>query len=92
MGVRHAPRLSFCIQGSTDTLFEKRAPWSGSHHPAWTRTPVAPFRYQGHRRPWTLGSRDGNQRWHRLSGAGLVQHIGDLIAALDADVTGIFRG
>jgi hypothetical protein len=53
---------------------------------------VAPFRYQGHRRPWTLGSRDGNQRWHRLSGAGLVQHIGDLIAELDADVTGIFRG
>ena len=90
LGVRHSVRLSYSIQGATATLFEERAPWSGARNPAWTRSPVAQFRYNDHRRRWTLYWRDRNRRWHRFTSASPAQDIGDLIDALDADPTGIF--
>lgn len=58
----------------------------------WTRFPIAHLRYTKTRGEWTLYWRDRNLRFHRYELVQPSPNVGDLLAEIDRDPTGIFWG
>jgi hypothetical protein len=74
------------------TVLECRPPWRSEYGPDWTRFPIVRFHYTKARREWSTYWRDRNLRFHRFDLIPPSGRVGDLLAAVDADSTGIFWG
>jgi hypothetical protein len=74
------------------TVVERRAPWRPDLGPEWTVRPVARLRYTKARGIWALYWRDRNGRFHPYDRIGPTAQVGELLAELDRDPTGIFWG
>jgi hypothetical protein len=83
------------VRGRTVTIVERRPPWSPVLGPEWTTMPIAQLRYAlapAGRGRWRLYWADRNTRWHLMDDVAPAATPGPLLAALDADPTGIFWG
>ncbi|MBK7675441.1 MAG: DUF3024 domain-containing protein [Candidatus Accumulibacter sp.] len=87
--VRDQVRLSFAIRGNSVTLNEERIAFSQPG--TWVTVPIAQFRYEDNG-SWGLFCSDRNSKWHRYHQAKPSRDLDTLLAALDADQTGIFWG
>ena len=74
------------------TIFDCRPPWSDLIGPEWTRTPIARLGYVNKRSEWTLYWADRNSKFQRYRDTEPTQHVGELLAEIDADPTGVFWG
>ncbi|MBA3071919.1 MAG: DUF3024 domain-containing protein, partial [Nitrospirae bacterium] len=77
--------------GNSVTIFENRAPW----HPdmkEWTSMPIAQIRYDDKTGKWTLYCADRNDKWHEYYDIEPTKNIGEILAEIDEDPTGIFWG
>ncbi len=74
------------------TVLECRPPWRPEHGPDWTRFPIVRFHYAKARREWSTYWRDRNLRFHQFDPIPPSARVDDLLAAVDADSTGIFWG
>lgn len=82
-----------CVVGPRRvTIVERRAPWREDLGTDWTSFPIARLRYIAKENSWTLYWRDRNLRFHAYSQLGPSSHVGDLLAEVDRDPTGIFWG
>jgi hypothetical protein len=89
---RHQVRLEYELRGPAATIVERRVPWRPVRpDEPWTRSPVARFRFDPDHRRWSLEWRDRNGRWHPYD-IEPAADLGDLLAELDRDPTGIFWG
>ncbi len=83
--------LSYKLRGNSVTIFENRAPW----HPdmkEWTSMPIAQIRYDDKTGKWTLYCADINDKWHEYYDIEPTKNIGEILAEIDEDPTGIFWG
>ena len=74
------------------TVVECRAPWREDFGPEWTRFPIARLRSTQATKLWSLHWRDRNLRFHNYDLVPPTTDIDELLAELDRDTTGIFRG
>jgi hypothetical protein len=89
---RDQVRVDLDVDARSVTVVECRPPWDPSAGADWTRFPIARLRYTKLRREWTLYWRDRNERFHRFTPVPASNDVTDLLAAVDADHTGIFWG
>ena len=87
--VRDQVRLSYAIRGNSVTLNEERIAFSQPG--TWVTVPIAQFRYEDSG-SWGLFCSDRNSKWHRYHQAKPSRDLDTLLAAVDADQTGIFWG
>ncbi len=85
-------RIEHSIRGASITIVERRPPWNPAFGSAWSSTKVAQLRYDESSRRWTLYSAGSDDRWHRYDLAEPAGDVAPLLAAIDADPTGIFWG
>lgn len=90
--IRDQMRLDVETRGMAITIFECRPPWREDFGPEWTKQKIAQFRFEPATREWTIYWADRNGRWLAYPDAEPSEDIGNLIAALDADVSGAFFG
>ncbi|HEY6691416.1 MAG TPA: DUF3024 domain-containing protein [Solirubrobacteraceae bacterium] len=83
-------RVEHAVRGNTITIVERRPPWSEDFGAEWSSTKVAQLRFDGG--IWTLYCADSNGRWWLYDHAAPARDVAPLLAAIDADVTGIFWG
>ena len=76
----------------TATIVECRPPWNLDQGSDWTRLPIARFRYTKNLRHWSLYWSDRNSGFHEYDLIEPTSDIGDLIAEIERDPTGIFWG
>lgn len=88
---RHQVRVECEVAPRHLTIVERRVPWR-KDGPEWTRFPVARMRYTKTSRSWALYWRDRNLRFHEYDLTAPSASIGELLAAIDSDPTGIFWG
>ncbi len=74
------------------TVVECRPPWRPEPGTEWTRFPIVRFHYAKARRDWSTYYRDRNLTFHRYDPLAPSASIEELLAAVDADTTGIFWG
>ena len=74
------------------TIFECRPPWSEHIGPDWTRAAIARLDYAVKNNEWTLYWPDRNSTFRQYLGVGPTEHLGELLAEIDADPTHIFWG
>jgi len=74
------------------TVLEGRAPWRDGSRAEWTRFPIVRFHYVKARREWSTYWRDRNLKFHRYDPFPPTSALDDLLAAVDADRSGIFWG
>lgn len=74
------------------TVMECRAPWRDGSDGEWTRFPIVRFHYVKTRREWSMYWRDRNLKFHRYDPFPPTSALDDLLAAVDADRSGIFWG
>lgn len=74
------------------TVLECRAPWRDGPDGEWTRFPIVRFHYVKTRREWSTYWRDRNLKFHRYDPFPQTSALDDLLAAVDADRSGIFWG
>ena len=60
--------------------------------PQWSSVPIARLRHTAASKSWTLYWRDRNLRFHIYDLATPSSMVGDLLAEIDRDSTGIFWG
>ena len=89
---RHQVRVECEIAPRHLTVVERRAPWRADVGPEWTSFPIARLRYTAATTSWTLLWRNRNQRFHAYEPLPPSPNVGDLLAELDRDPTGIFWG
>jgi hypothetical protein len=82
-------KLSYAVRGYNVTLNEERIAFSQPG--TWVTVPIAQFRYEDSG-SWLLFCSDKNSRWHQYPHTRPSRNLDTLIAALDADQTGIFWG
>ncbi len=74
------------------TVYECRPPWRPDDDLAWTRHPVVRFRLSEPSGDWSVMWRDSLDRLHPYEPAAPSPRIADLLAEVDADVSGVFWG
>lgn len=74
------------------TIMECRSPWRAGSEEEWTRFPIVRFHYVKARREWSTYCRDRNLKFHRYDPFPPTSALDDLLAAVDADRSGIFWG
>ncbi|HEY4753084.1 MAG TPA: DUF3024 domain-containing protein, partial [Candidatus Limnocylindrales bacterium] len=84
-------RIEVEVDGVAVTIVERRAPWSPSLGPEWSRLPVARLRFSPTNGQWTLFWFDRNRPAHRYPGAP-SNTLDDLLRLVDQDSTAIFWG
>lgn len=88
--LRKEMRVEFETHELIVTIVETRPPWRDGSEP-WARLQVAQLRYRPQFRDWTLHCRSRSGKWfdypNPFSGT-----ASELLAAIDADPTGIFWG
>lgn len=84
-------RYELDLADRSATLVERRPPWDGVGE-AWTRWPIARFRYTTSRREWALYWRDRNLKFHLYDLVPATSHLDMLLAEVDRDPTAIFFG
>lgn len=85
-------RVEAEIAGRAVTIVERRAPWSPTIGPEWTRSPIARLRHSATSGLWTLFWSDRNGRFHRYDLIKPSHQVGRLLAEITADTTSIFWG
>ncbi len=90
--IRDKLRYDVETRGKAITIFECRPPWRAGIGPEWTKMKIAQFRFDAESRTWSLYWANRNERWLEYPDAKPSADIGDLIAALDDDVSGAFFG
>jgi hypothetical protein len=88
--VRDKLRLGFRITGNAVVLFEARPAFEAPRE--WHESPFAKFVYVKSRGQWQLYCQHRDLKWHRyqrLHGAATFE---ELLAEVDSDPTGIFKG
>jgi hypothetical protein len=88
--MRSDVRIEHSVRGNAITIVERRPPWREDFGSEWSSTKVAQLRYEGAN--WTLYCSDSSGRWWRYDEAAPARDVAPLLAAIDADVTGIFWG
>jgi Protein of unknown function (DUF3024) len=88
----HDLRVEYGVRGKAVTLYECRPPWSPDLGSDWTRQTVAQLRYDPGDHHWRLYYADRNDRWHYYEMSNPTTDLEELIAEIDDDPTGIFRG
>jgi len=88
--LRDRARIDVNVRGNIVTIFDCRPPWHESLT-EWSKVAVAQFRYKTDDRNWALYWADRNGRWHTYDDLD-PGPIDVLLAAVDADPTGIFWG
>ena len=89
---RDQVRVECVVEPRYVTIVERRAPWREDLGPDWTSFPIARLRYTASEKSWTLYWRDRNLRFHAYTQIGPSSHVGDLLAEVERDPTGIFWG
>lgn len=84
-------RLSYAFRGNAVTIFEHRVPWRKGDTESSVMS-VAQLRYDAKRGMWTLYCADRNSRWHEYTDVAPSRDVDGLLAEIDSDPTGIFRG
>lgn len=74
------------------TLYECRPPWREDLGPEWTRVGFARLTYTRGGDEWLLECIDGNRGFRPYPQADPTRSIGELLAAIDDDPSGIFWG
>lgn len=74
------------------TVLECRPPWRADLGPEWTRFPIVRFHYTQARREWATSCRDRNLKFRRHTPMRPSGQIETLIAAVEADHSGVFWG
>lgn len=80
------------VAESEITVYECRPPWRPDGVLAWTRQPVVRFRRSEPTGDWSVMWRDSLDRLHPYSPAAPSPRLADLLADVDADVSGVFWG
>ena len=88
--IRDKLRYDVETRGNSITIFECRPPWREDFGPEWTRMKIAQFRFEDGL--WSLFWANRSERWLEYPDAEPSTDIGDLIAALNDDVSGCFFG
>ena len=88
--IRDELRLDFTFRGNTVTLFEERPAFGKPE--TWVENLIAQFRFNPLTKEWTLYWADRNSRWHLYDKVGPTMNFEVLLAEVDKDPTGIFRG
>ena len=89
---RHQVRVECVVAPRHLTVVERRAPWREDFGPEWSSSPIARLRYTSTQESWTLYWRDRNLRFHAYLDLKPSPRVGDLLAEIDRDPTGIFWG
>lgn len=74
------------------TVLECRPPWRADFGPEWTRFPIVRFHYTQVRREWATFCRDRNLKFRRYTPMPPSGQIETLLAAVEADHSGVFWG
>lgn len=74
------------------TIIECRPPWRPEYGPEWSRFPIVRFRYTKSRREWATCWRDRNLGSHRYDPFPPSLSLDELLAAVEADRSGVFWG
>lgn len=90
--MRDRVRLEFLVRGDSITIVERRRPWHPDYGPEWSSLKIAQFRYEPSRGEWSIYWRDRNERWFLYSEAASSRDLGQLLAEVESDPTGIFWG
>jgi hypothetical protein len=85
-------RVQCDARGKSITIFECRPPWRPNLGSEWSRKPVAQLRYDPVHHCWRLYCSDRNSRWHSYDMVEPTRQLGELLAEIDKDPTGIFWG
>lgn len=83
-------RRGYRVQGHQVVLFTARASWSAPDQ--WMEEAVAKFTYVATRRQWHLYCQHSDLRWHAYELLPTAPSLAPLVAAVQADRTGIFWG
>lgn len=86
--IRPQLRYEFGIRAHMATISEVRPMWDASL--GEIASPCAQIRYEDDR--YRLYCRDRNRRWHAFTPQPPSEHLDEILAALDEDLTGIFFG
>ena len=87
---RHHVRRGVQFDGSSIIFFES---WLGFRSPhEWREHPIARFRWVKTRRAWQLFCIWRDLKWHRYNALPESPDLGELVAEVRADPTGIFFG
>lgn len=90
--VRDQVRLEAGVRGDALTIVERRPPWHVELGPEWTTQRIAQLRYDPATALWTLYWADRNGRWLRYPDLEPAASFDALLAAIEADQTGVFFG
>jgi Protein of unknown function (DUF3024) len=85
-------RLEFELRANAVTIVERPPPWNPEYGPDWSSLKIAQLRYDPDAATWSLYYSDRNERWHRYPRIRPSRDVAALLAAVDADPTGIFWG
>lgn len=88
----HQVRLEVEVSGDHVTIAERRAPWSPSLGPEWTRTLIARLRYRHDEGTWALFWAGRNGAFHRYAGTAPTPTVDDLLREIERDPSGVFWG
>lgn len=89
--MRHRIRIEHQVRGRTVTLLEVRPPAEGDAT-GWPDMEFARLKYDEGTEAWTLYWFDRNSRAHYYDLIDRHQPLDRLLAEIDADPTGIFKG
>jgi hypothetical protein len=82
--------LDFTFRGNTVTLFERHTAFRKPE--TWVESVIAQFRFNPLTKEWTLYWADRNSKWHLYDKVGPTTNFEALLAKVDKDPAGIFRG
>ena len=78
------------FRGNNVTLFESRPYFAKPD--AWSKMPVAQFRFDPSGKTWTLYAADRNGRWRDYPGVAPTADFDDLLSDVEHDPLGIIWG
>jgi Protein of unknown function (DUF3024) len=91
--LRDEMRVECLRRGNAITVVERRAPWSSETAGGeWTSVKVAQLRFDPSSARWSLHCSDRNGRWSPYERIRPSASVQPLLAAMEADPTGIFWG
>jgi hypothetical protein len=90
--LRDEIRIGCTRRGEAITIVEQRPPWNADVGPEWSSSKVAQLRYDDSAGMWSLYCSDRNGRWHHYDEVLPSRTVEPLLAAVEADPTGIFWG
>jgi hypothetical protein len=89
---REELRVECSRRGRAITIVERRPPWRADLGPEWTTSRVAQLRLDPALGLWSLHAPDRKGRWFQYEGLAPATRVGQLLAEIEADPTGIFWG